>query len=105
MQTKSLLSILVLSAVISTFGGNDATAAVSVQVGTPNLSFSLNDFQPAPPSVYVYENSGRPYYVQRDRRVYMERRKPGKHYKYDKHHEDRGRGHGNGHGKRDKHDH
>jgi hypothetical protein len=29
----------------------------------------------------------------------MERRKPGKHYKYDKHHEDNGRGKGH-----DKHD-
>jgi hypothetical protein len=100
MRTKSILSILVLSAVITSFGVNDAKAAVSVQVGTPNLSFSISDYQPAPPNVYVYQNSGRPYYVERDHRVYMERRKPGKHYKYDKHHEDRGRGegHGGGHG-------
>jgi hypothetical protein len=107
MRTKSLLSILVLSAAVSSFGVHDATAAVSVQVGTPNLSFSLSDFQPPPPNVYVYQNSGRPYYVQRDHRVYMERRKPGKHYKYDKHNDDRGHGNGNGngHGGRDKHDH
>ena len=105
MRTKSLLSMLVLSAAITSFGAHDATAAVSLQVGTPNLSFSLSDFQPAPPNVYVHQNSGRPYYVERDRRVYMERRKPGKHYKYDKHHEDNGRGKGHDkHDKRDKHD-
>jgi hypothetical protein len=110
MRTKTILSLLVLSAGISTSGVTDARAAVSVQVGTPNLNFSISDFQPAPPNVYVYQNSGRPYYVERDRRVYMERRKPGKHYKYDKHNGDsghgegRGEGRGEGHGTRDKHD-
>lgn len=102
MRTKSILSLVALSAVISAFSITDATAAVSLQVGTPNLSFSISDFQPAPPNVYVHQNSGRPYYVERDRRVYMERRKPGKHYKYDKH--DNGRGRGEGHGNRDKHE-
>jgi hypothetical protein len=88
------------------FAINEAKAAVSMQVGTPNLSFSISDYQPAPPNVYVHQNSGRPYYVERDRRVYMERRKPGKHYKYDKkHHEDRGRHEGRGHEDgRDKHE-
>jgi hypothetical protein len=90
--------MLVLTAVVMSFGVNEAKAAVSMQVGTPNLSFSISDYQPAPPNVYVHQNSGRPYYVERDRRVYMERRKPGKHYKYDKkHHEDRGRDAGRGH--------
>jgi hypothetical protein len=98
--------MLVLSAVVMSFGVNEAKAAVSMQVGTPNLSFSISDYQPAPPNVYVHQNSGRPYYVERDRRVYMERRKPGKHYKYDKkHHEDRGRHEGRGHEDgRDKHE-
>lgn len=95
--------MLALSALITSVSVNNATAAVSLQVGTPNLNFSINDYQPAPPNVYVHNNSGRPYYVERDRRVYMEKRKPGKHYKYDKkHHEDRGRG--EGHGNRGKHD-
>ncbi len=99
MQIKSILSVLILSAVISTFCVNGAIAGVSLQVGTPNLSFSLSDFQPAPPNVHVHQNNGRPYYVERDRRVYMKKRKPGKHYKHDKHHENNGRGKGH-----DKHD-
>jgi hypothetical protein len=99
MRTKIILSMLALTAVTMTFGLNESNAAVSVQVGTPNLSFSLSDYQPAPPNVYIHNDRGRPYYVERDRRVYMEKRKHGKHYKKEKrHHEDNGRG--NGHGKR-----
>ena len=75
MRTKSILSMLVLSAVVMTFGINEARAAVSMQVGTPNMSFSISDYQPAPANVYVHNDQGRPYYVERDRRVYMERRK------------------------------
>jgi hypothetical protein len=95
--------MLIFSAVIISFGVNDVKAAVSMQVGTPNLSFSISDYQPAPPNVYVHNNSGRPYYVERDRRVYMEKRKPGKHYKYDRKHKEE-RGHEDGHDKREKHE-
>jgi hypothetical protein len=91
MRTKSILSMLALSTVVTTFGINEARAAVSMQVGTPNMSFSISDYQPAPANVYVHNDRGRPYYMERDRRVYMER-KHGKHYKKEKkHHEDRGR--------------
>jgi hypothetical protein len=98
MRTKSILSLLALTAAAMTFGINEAGAAVSVQVGTPNLSFSINDYQPAPPNVYVLNDGGRPYYMERDRRVYMEKKHHGKHYKKEKkHHDDRG--HDNGHGR------
>ena len=96
MSSKSILSMLALTAVVMTFSINEAGAAVSVQVGTPNLSFSLSDYQPAPPNVYVLNDSGRPYYMERDRRVYMEKKHHGKHKK--KH--NRGHGHDDGHGKR-----
>jgi len=98
MQTKSILSMLALTAVVMTFGINEAGAAVSVQVGTPNLSFSISDYQPAPPNVYVQSDGGRPYYMERDRRVYMEKKKHGKKYKKEKHRED----HENGRGKHNK---
>lgn len=96
MRAKSILSMLALTAVVTTFGINEAGAAVSVQVGTPNLSFSISDYQPAPPNVYVLNDGGRPYYMERDRRVYMEKKHHGKHKK--KH--NRGNGHDDGHGKR-----
>ena len=96
MRAKSILSMLALTAVVMTFGINEAGAAVSVQVGTPNLSFSISDYQPAPPNVYVLNDGGRPYYMERDRRVYMEKKHHGKHKK--KH--DRGHGRDDGHGKR-----
>ena len=96
MRTKSILSMIALTAVAVTFSINEAKAAVSVQVGTPNLSFSISDYQPAPPNVYVLNDGGRPYYMERDRRVYMEKKHHGKHKK--KH--DRGHGRDDGHGKR-----
>lgn len=103
MRTKYLRSMLVMSAVILALGGNEVKAAVSVQVGTPNLSFSINDYNPPPPNVRVHDNGGRPYYMERDRRVYMEKKKKGKKHKNEKkHHEDRGQG--NGRDKGEKHD-
>ena len=105
MNTKSIIYMLSLAAFALTFSHNEAKAAVSVQVGTPNLSFSISDYQPAPPNVYVHSDAGRPYYIERDRRVYMEKKHHGKKYKKEKrHHEDRGRHEGNeGHGERNKH--
>ena len=102
MRKKSLL--LILAAVSMSFAAVQAQAAVSMQVGTPNLSFSISDYQPAPANVYVQSDRGRPYYMERDRRVYMEKKHHGKkHKKEKKHHEDRGRdeghGRGNGHGR------
>lgn len=103
MQTKFISTMLIVTAVAFTFGPNEAKAAFSAQVGSPNVSFSISDYQPAPPNVYVLSDGGRPYYMQRDRRVYMEKRRHGKrHYKEDRHHDDNGRG--NGHGKHDRRD-
>jgi hypothetical protein len=99
MRTKSILSMLALTAVTMTFSINEAGAAVSVQVGTPNASFSFSDYQPAPANVYVQSDRGRPYYVEHDRRVYMQKKHHGRKYKKEKkHHEDRG--HDEGHGGR-----
>jgi hypothetical protein len=91
MSKKFIYSILTLTALSIFFGLNEANAAVSVQVGSPNVSFSISDYQPAPPNVYVLSDRGRPYYMERDRRVYMEKRRPGRHYKKYKRHEERGR--------------
>ena len=98
MRAKSILSMLALTAVAMTFGINEAGAAVSVQVGTPNLSFSISDYQPAPPNVYVLNDGGRPYYMERDRRVYMEKKHHCKHK--NKHNRGNVHGHDDGHGKR-----
>ena len=92
MRTKSILSVLILTAVAMTCSNKEAKAAFSAEIGTPNVNFRISDYQPAPPNVYVYNDGGRPYYVERDRRVYMEKRHHKKHYKkYKKHHEDHGR--------------
>lgn len=100
MRTKTILSLLIMSAVVITFGLNEARAGFPAPPGlpgSPNVSVSINGFLPAPPGVHVLIDSGRPYYVERDRRVYIERERPTRRYKkYKKHHEDRGRGHGHG---------
>lgn len=96
MRTKTILSVLTMVAVMMAFSHNEAGAAVSVQVATPGLSFSLSDYQAPPPNVYILNDRGRPYYMHRDRRVYMEKRKHGKHYKKEKRHHDNGRDHGHG---------
>lgn len=99
MRTKSIFAMLALAAVVMIFGINEAGAAVSVQVGTPNASFSFSDYQPAPPNVYVMSDGGRPYYVERDRRVYMQKKHHGRKYKKEKH--NKRRGHDDGHNRRD----
>jgi hypothetical protein len=58
------------------------------------VNVHVNGFLPAPPGVHVMIDSGRPYYVERDRRVYMERERPAKRYKKQKkHHDNHGHGH------------
>jgi hypothetical protein len=97
MRTKSILSMLLLTAASITFGLNEAKAAFSAEVGSPNVNVRISDYQPAPPGVFVQNDRGRPYYVERDHRVYIEKRRPGKHHKIEKkHHEDRGREDGHG---------
>jgi hypothetical protein len=96
MRTKFILFILLLTAVAISSGSNEARAATSVQVATPGFNFSLNDYQPAPANVTVYHNEGRPYYVEHDHRVYMEKKHHG-HKKYKKPYKNKGQN--NGHGK------
>ena len=103
MRSKTILSILIMAAVVITFGLNEAKAGFPLPPGLPappNVNVRIDGFLPAPPGVHVLVDSGRPYYVERDRRVYMERERPVRHYKkYKKHHKDNGRRHGH-----DRHD-
>ena len=92
MRRNYFLIMLLLAAATMTFNSNEAGAATSVQIATPGFNLNINDYQPAPPNVSVYENRGRPYYVERDRRVYMQKKHHGK--KHRKHNRDNGRKHG-----------
>ena len=95
MQLKPVLSLFAMTAVVITFGLNDATAGLPAP---PGVNVQVNGYLPAPPGVHVMVDSGRPYYMERDRRVYMERERPHKKYKKykkeKKHHENNGRGNG-----------
>jgi hypothetical protein len=103
--------MLVAATFVLTFALNSAEAGLPpppgflIPPGLPgsSVNVTVDGYLPAPPGVQVRVDSGRPYYVERDRRVYMEKRKPGKHYKKEKkHHEDNGRRHG--HDKHNGHD-
>lgn len=99
MRSKTLFSLLIMTAVVVTFGLNEAKAGLPGLPGLPAPSrlpgppaVRVTGYLPAPPGVHVMIDSGRPYYVERERRVYIERERPARHYKkYKKHHEDNGR--------------
>ena len=82
MRKKLILSMLLMTAVTSTFGANEAKAIISAQISSPNVSVSINGYLPAPPGVFILYDAGRPYYVEREQRVYMvEKPKHKKHHK------------------------
>lgn len=78
MRVKHFMSVLMLTAVLLSFAIGNSEAA--------NVSVNISGYLPAPPGVSIHVDAGRPYYVERERRVYMERR-PSKHYR--KHHKKR----------------
>jgi hypothetical protein len=85
MHTKSILAMLMLTAATLTFNLAPAEAA--------NVSVNISGYLPAPPGVLVRVDADRPYYVENERRVYMEKEKPAKyrkHHKEKKHHDDDG---------------
>ena len=112
MRTKSVLSTLIITAaVVITFGSIDAMARFPAPPGVPGIlippglpgssvNVHVDGYLPAPPGVHILIDSGRPYYVERERRVYIERERPAKHYKNKhykkekKHHEDNGNHYG-----------
>jgi hypothetical protein len=104
MRTKFFLSILIMSAVAITFSFKEAKAGLPGLPGlpappglptppglpgSPNVNVSINGYLPAPPGVNVQIYGGRPYYVERGQRVYLEKKRHGSHY--------RGHGHKYGH--------
>lgn len=117
MRIKSILSMLLLTAVVVTSGNNEAKAGFPAPPGlprlpglpAPNVNVHVNGYLPAPPGVYVQIDAGRPYYVERERRVYIEEDRSSRHYKdkhykkYKKHHRDHGNAYG--HDRHDRHDH
>jgi hypothetical protein len=88
MRVKYFTSMLLLTAVMLSFSAGGAEAA--------DVSVNISGYLPAPPGVAIRVDAGRPYYVERDRRVYMERRpyKPYKKHHKNRHHEDDGRDRG-----------
>lgn len=90
---KFIISMLIISATATTFAAHKAEAIISAQISVPNVSVSINGYVPAPVGVYILHDSGRPYYVERDRRIYLKER-PAKHHHKKKHHKDRGHKHG-----------
>lgn len=91
MRKIKLFPVLITAAVI-------ALGSITVPtIGLAEVNIQINGYLPAPRGVRVYEGGGRPYYIHRHRRVYLER---------DRRHHNDNRGHGqeykdhgdNGHG-------
>ena len=94
MITKFGLSLLTMTAAAITFCPNDAQAIIAAQISAPSVSVSINGYLPAPPGVFIQLDAGRPYYVEREQRIYI-KEKPAKHHKHEKkHHKDHGHEHG-----------
>jgi len=106
MRTTYIFPMMLLTALIVTFSTTYAKADFPLPPGLPappGVNVRINGYLPAPPGVHVQIDSGRPYYVERERRIYMEKEKPVKHYKKKKkHHQDQGREHG--HDRQRRHD-
>ncbi|MFZ3207402.1 MAG: hypothetical protein WA140_01030 [Geobacteraceae bacterium] len=111
MRTKTILSMLILTVVAITFGLTEAKAGFPAPPGlpglpAPNVNVRIEGYLPAPPGVNIQIDAGRPYYVERDRRIYIERERPAGHYKKKKkHHKDNGRKNGHYKHKQNRHDH
>lgn len=92
MRKKIILTLLIMTVVASAYGFKEANAGLPGLPsppglpGSPNVNVSISGYLPAPPGVSILISGGRPYYVERGRRVYLKEKK---------HH--RGRGHKHGH--------
>lgn len=104
MRKRTILSLLIMTAFALTFAFNNAEAGfpgpgILIPPGLPGSSVNVhvNGYLPAPPGVNVQIDAGRPYYVESNRRVYIEREPTRyykeKHYKEKKHHKQKHRDH------------
>lgn len=95
MCKNRFLTVLMLVVALFVSSVTVPTAGFSAPLG---VNVQISGYLPTPPGVSILIDSGRPYYVERDRRVYVQRDPKYKHYKkkhYKPHHRghDRGRSH------------
>jgi hypothetical protein len=98
MSTKSILTMLIITAVAVIFGFKDAKAGFPAPPGLPgppNVNVHIDGYLPAPPGVSIQIDAGRPYYVERGRRVYIKEERHARHHKV--------RGHKYGHYRQKRH--
>jgi hypothetical protein len=89
--------ILLISAVVITLSINEARAGFPLPPmppAPPNVNVRVDGYLPAPPGVNIQIDSGRPYYVEHERRVYIERETSRKYKKRKKHHDNHGNKYG-----------
>jgi hypothetical protein len=90
-----VLSMLLLSAAALTLALSEVGAGLPMPPGlpVPNVNVRIDGYLPAPPGVNIQVDAGRPYYVERERRVYIEREGPPGQRKAKKHRKNHGNGH------------
>jgi hypothetical protein len=89
MRTRSILSVMLITAVAITCGITEAMAGFPAPPGlpaphglpgSPDVNVHINGYLPAPPGVFIHFDAGRPYYVERGRRVYMKEKGHARHH-------------------------
>lgn len=94
---KNLIPTMSAVAVIACLGVSAPTIGLA---GPVDVNIQLNGYLPAPPGVRIYFDSGRPYYVEQHRRVYVEKKPKGNKGKHRGRYKDDDHGQKNGHGKK-----
>jgi hypothetical protein len=67
MRRIRILPAVIIAAVIA------LGSFVVPTTGSAEVTIQINGYLPAPPGVRVYRGGGRPYYIHRNRRVYMKK--------------------------------
>lgn len=96
MTRKSPFPALATAAAIALLAFSAPTTGHASSVG---VNINLSGYMPVPAGVQIHVESGRPYYVENHRRVYVKKKGDrGKHKGHYKHDDDgRGKGHGKKH--------
>ena len=106
MRTSLLLAALITSTLLSSphpaqarggLPGPPLPPPVFLPPGPPappGVHVNINGYLPPPPGVHIHEDGGRPYYIERERRIYLKKGHSKKHLK---------KNHGHGHGKKSGH--
>jgi len=95
-----MIKKLVHMATVAVIASLGVSAPTTGFAGPVDVNIQLSGYLPTPPGVRIYFESGRPYYVEKNRRVYVAKKSKGNKGKHLGQYKDEDRGRNNGHGKK-----